>query len=238
MSIEIERKFLVEKEIWDIEKQNHSNKTNMIQGYILSVPDKTIRVRSTETKGFITIKGPTVGISKPEYEYEIPLTDSLELINNFATSIVEKIRYNVYYKGKKWEIDEFLGKNKGLVIAEIELKAESDIFETPTWVGKEVTSDEKYFNSNLAKNAPDFEYNDEELFLRCECSTEGFYISKEVEVESPLYWFCRYKIDNFYDLSFKNKLKMIYKLLKTGKCFDNELILNKNNAKKLSDFLK
>jgi CYTH domain-containing protein len=102
--------------------------------------------------GFITIKGKTTGASRPEYEYEIPLSDAKELLDNFCIGSLSKTRYKIKYKNNFWEVDEFAGDNAGLLIAEIELKSEDDLFDIPEWVEKEVTGDIKYYNANLIMN--------------------------------------------------------------------------------------
>lgn len=150
MGIEIERKFLVDNKTWN--KLQRNNGQLYEQGYILDDPGKTIRIRTTPSTGFITIKGITVGASRAEYEYEIPLAEATELLNQFCTSKISKTRYKVNYAGKCWEIDEFLGDNEGLIVAEIELGDENEIFELPGWIGKEVTDDKRYYNSNLSKH--------------------------------------------------------------------------------------
>ncbi len=122
------------------------------QGYLLTDPQKTIRVRLTETTGFLTIKGVSVGTTRSEYEYEIPITEAKELLDNFSTSELSKIRYHIEFNNKIWEVDEFLGDNAGLFIAEIELKSEDEVFDLPEWVTKEVTEEKKYYNSNLTIN--------------------------------------------------------------------------------------
>lgn len=150
MGKEIERKFLIDLGIWNsIDKPNGQH---FLQGYILTDPNKTIRVRTTETTGFLTIKGKSIGASRLEYEYEIPLEEAIELLDNFAESELEKIRYNIEYAGKLWEVDQFLGDNEGLFVAEIELTTEDEQFELPDWAGLEVTDDKRYFNSNLTVN--------------------------------------------------------------------------------------
>jgi adenylate cyclase len=150
MPKEIERKYLVNKEKW---AKTHKPKGQLYrQGYILTEPTKTIRVRLTETKGFLTIKGLSVGATRPEYEYEIPVQHAQELLDNFTVSELSKIRYKINFKGKIWEVDEFLGTNVGLLIAEIELKSEDETYELPDWVGEEVTGDDKYYNSSLTVN--------------------------------------------------------------------------------------
>ena len=119
------------------------------QAYLLNSPEKTIRVRTKGTKGFLTIKGPTLGISRAEYEYEIPVYEAEELIQQFAVKYIEKTRYEITVGKHIWEVDEFGGKLAGLMLAEIELAAEDELFERPEWVTLEVSEDVNYFNSNL-----------------------------------------------------------------------------------------
>ena len=150
MPKEIERKFLI-----DIEKWNNAEKpagNHFRQGYLVTDPQKTIRVRLTDSKGFLTIKGITEGATRAEYEYAIPASDAKELLDNFSVSELSKIRYNIEFKNKTWEVDEFLGDNKGLFIAEIELESEDEVVEMPNWVTKEVTGDIRYYNANLTIN--------------------------------------------------------------------------------------
>ena len=148
MGKEIERKYLVKKGEW----QQIPKPAGQLyrQGYLLTNPNKTIRVRVTPTKGFLTIKGVSVGATRLEYEYEIPMDEARELLDNFSTSELSKTRYKIRFENKIWEVDEFLGANAGLIIAEIELTSEDESFDIPFWVDKEVTGDEKYYNSNLA----------------------------------------------------------------------------------------
>ncbi|MDR6945117.1 CYTH domain-containing protein [Mucilaginibacter pocheonensis] len=149
MGVEIERKFLVDHEKWhQLEKPAG---VHYQQGYILNDNNRTVRVRITDTQGYITLKGSgTSHMSRAEYEYEIPLKDGRELLKEFTKNGTEKTRYRIPYDGFTWEVDEFLGDNKGLIVAEIELEDEHDEFEKPYWVTKEVTDDARYFNSNLA----------------------------------------------------------------------------------------
>jgi adenylate cyclase len=147
MGQEIERKFLVDIDKW---RQLDKPKGELYrQGYLVSEPNKTIRVRQTNEKGFLTIKGITIGATRPEYEYEIPINDAKELLEHFSISELSKIRYKINFDNKTWEIDEFLGDNDGLIIAEIELTSEDEKFLIPEWVEIEVTEQEKYYNSNL-----------------------------------------------------------------------------------------
>jgi adenylate cyclase len=147
MPKEIERKFLINHDKWE-----HTEKPIgdfYRQGYLLTDPSKTIRVRLTNTSAFLTIKGLSVGATRPEFEYEIPMQDAKELLDNFAVSELSKVRYKINFKDKLWEIDAFLGDNLGLIVAEIELKSENEAFDLPDWIDKEVTGEQKYYNSNL-----------------------------------------------------------------------------------------
>jgi adenylate cyclase len=148
MPLEIERKFLVKKEVWNKSQKGKGNYYR--QGYLLTEAEKTIRVRATDTEGFITIKGKSTGATRLEYEYPIPREEAIELLDNFAISNIIKWRFKVDFEGKIWEIDEFLGENEGLIIAEIELKSEDETFEIPHWIADEVTGDARYFNSALS----------------------------------------------------------------------------------------
>lgn len=147
MPIEIEKKYLIHKELWNKEKPFKS--VLIRQAYLLTDIQKTIRVRVTDTKGFLTVKGATTGISRQEFEYEIPVDDAQQLIDNFTTSLVEKIRHYINYDNKLWEVDEFKGDNDGLYVAEIELTSEDENYELPKWIAEEVTNDKRYSNSNL-----------------------------------------------------------------------------------------
>ncbi|HUH74698.1 MAG TPA: CYTH domain-containing protein [Chitinophagales bacterium] len=147
MPQEIERKFLVNHDKWNL--FNKPKGLHFRQGYLLTDPNKTIRVRLTPDKGFLTIKGLSIGATRPEYEYEIPIQEAKELLDQFSISELSKIRYLIHFEGKVWEVDEFLGENSGLIVAEIELKSEDEIFKIPDWIDSEVTSEEKYYNSNL-----------------------------------------------------------------------------------------
>ena len=149
MGKEIERKFLLKGDAW----RDLAQGTMYRQGYLNSAKERTVRVRTVGDKAFLTIKGITVGATRAEYEYEIPHADCSAMLDNLAEKpIVEKNRYKIPYGGFTWEVDEFLGVNAGLVVAEVELESEDQKFEKPSWVGAEVTGDPKYFNSNLVKN--------------------------------------------------------------------------------------
>jgi CYTH domain-containing protein len=150
MGVEIERKFLVNKEKWNAVEKPKKNLFR--QGYLLMDPNKTVRVRLTDDAAYITIKGSSTGATRKEFEYEIPQNEAGELLDNFAVSEIKKIRYKILYKGKLWEVDEFQGDNQGLIVAEIELKSETENFELPDWIAREVTGEGKYYNSNLSVN--------------------------------------------------------------------------------------
>lgn len=147
MAIEIERKFLVKEKPFSIAKR--SLKIN--QGYIINEKSKVIRVREKGDDYFLTIKGNNIGISRLEYDFPISKEDAKELIFHFCkTTLIEKTRHYIEHKGHTWEVDEFHGKNNGLIVAEIELESEDEKFEKPDWVGEEVTQDDRYYNMNLA----------------------------------------------------------------------------------------
>ena len=149
MGVEIERKFLVKKELWQALEKPEG--THYRQGYLMNMHDRVLRIRIAGDQGFITIKGAAEGISRLEYEYQIPKADAEEMLDKFKPEGTEKIRYRIPEgNGAVWEVDEFLGANKGLIVAEIELNSEDQQFLRPEWLDKEVTSDERYANSNLA----------------------------------------------------------------------------------------
>lgn len=149
MGKEIERKFLVKSDEWkSLAKGKYYR-----QGYLSTVKERVVRVRTIDDKGYLTIKGVTTGISRSEFEYEIPADDANLMLDNLCEKpIIEKYRAKVPQGDLVWEIDEFHGENEGLVIAEIELQSEDQQFEKPSWIGEEVSGDPKYFNSNLIKN--------------------------------------------------------------------------------------
>ena len=146
MGIEIEKKFLVINESW----RNISEKVKYKQGYLNLDKKRIVRVRTIKNLGFITIKGIATGAVKREYEYEIPISDANEMLTLLCKKpLIEKYRYKIPFAGLIWEVDEFLGENSGLVLAEVELSSEDQTFEMPNWAGEEVTYDQRYFNSNL-----------------------------------------------------------------------------------------
>lgn len=148
MGLEIERKFLVNHTKWAAAEK--PKREFYRQGYMLTDPNKTIRVRATDTKGFLTIKGKTQGATRVEFEYEIPKEEAIQLLDMFAVSDLTKYRYKVVFAEKMWEVDVFLGENEGLIVAEIELSSEYETFNLPDWAAEEVTAEKKYYNSNLS----------------------------------------------------------------------------------------
>ena len=149
MAIEIERKFLVRGNGW----QNQAVGQVYRQGYMYTEDGVTLRARVVGDKGYLTIKGPAFGHSRAEYEYEIPCKDAEKMLNSLcSSSLIQKVRYHVYYGKSVWEIDEFVGDNKGLIVAEVELDDENQTIELPEWIGEEVSHDHRYSNSNLSKN--------------------------------------------------------------------------------------
>ena len=151
MNLEIERKFLV---CDDRFKRQAVRAVRMRQGYIASDAGRTVRVRIAGDRGFLTVKGPSAdGISRLEWEREIPLADAEELFVFCKEGVIDKTRYIVPTGGgRRWEVDEFYGDNDGLVVAEIELGRPDEPFDRPDWLGEEVTGDRRYYNSHLSKN--------------------------------------------------------------------------------------
>ncbi|GAB6008711.1 CYTH domain-containing protein [Dysgonomonas reticulitermitis] len=149
MGLEIERKFLVKGDF----KQYAYKKEVIVQGYLSSIPERTVRVRIKGEKAYLTIKGISnaSGLSRYEWEKEIPLHDARELIDICEPGIIDKVRHYIKNDNYTFEVDEFHGDNEGLVMAEIELSDEADIFEKPDWLGDEVTGDERYYNSYLSQ---------------------------------------------------------------------------------------
>lgn len=149
MGKEIEKKFLVTGDQW----RQLAEGTVYRQGYLSVVKERVVRVRTIGDTGYLTIKGITVGATRLEYEYEISVSDSNEMLDQLCQKpIIEKKRYKVQFGGLTWEIDEFFGDNDGLIVAEVELEDENQEFEKPGWIGEEVTSDPRYFNSNLTRH--------------------------------------------------------------------------------------
>ena len=149
MPLEIERKFLLRGEGWRALGAGVPYR----QGYLSTEPGRSVRVRLVRDKGYLTIKGMTVGAARAEYEYEIPAADASEMLDKLCERpLIEKTRYRVEHQGFVWEIDEFDGDNAGLIIAEVELDEEDQAIILPDWIGKEVTGDPRYYNASLITN--------------------------------------------------------------------------------------
>ena len=147
MAQEIERKFLVA----DPSFLKPLTGSQIKQGYIAGKERSAARIRIRDSGAFLTLKSETIGITRSEFEYEIPLADAEEMLETLcAPPHIEKTRYVVEWKGHTWEIDVFHGGNEGLIVAEIELATADQAFEKPPWLGREVSQDARYFNSNLA----------------------------------------------------------------------------------------
>jgi len=146
MGKEIERKFLVRGDSW----RAGAHGKRYRQGYLSTVKERTVRVRVAGDQGYVTIKGITIGDTRPEYEYEIPLADANEMIDKLCERpFIEKTRYRIPQGEVVFEVDEFEGVNHGLIVAEVELKSEDQKFDKPGWLGDEVSNDPRYFNANL-----------------------------------------------------------------------------------------
>jgi len=149
MAIEIERKFLLANDDW---RALVSKSIHYRQGYLNSDANSSVRIRVSDDTAKINIKSATIGSARQEYEYDIPATDAHELLSTLCHKpLVEKVRHLVIIKQHTWEIDEFAGENKGLIVAEIELSAVDELFDQPSWIGQEVTEDVRYYNNQLAK---------------------------------------------------------------------------------------
>lgn len=146
MAVEIERKYLVIPEKW----HPQGKKEFLTQGYLSLHPERVVRIRVKGDNAFLTIKSKLSGFSRSEFEYPVPKADAEQIIKNCDGAIVSKYRYTFFSDGHVWEVDEFLGKNGGLLLAEVELKAEDEKIILPDWIGKEVTFDSKYYNASLA----------------------------------------------------------------------------------------
>jgi adenylate cyclase len=149
MGVEIERKFLIKDDSW---REKATDANDIKQGYLNSVAERTVRVRISERKGILTIKGKNDNLSRLEYEYEIPLKDAESLIELCENPIIEKTRHSYLHANHHWEIDVFKGENEGLIVAEVELESEEEELQLPEWIGEEVSNDSKYYNSSLITN--------------------------------------------------------------------------------------
>lgn len=147
MGTETERKFLIKNDAW---RAAVKGSRRLVQGYVAIDGRSTVRVRIDGRQAWLTIKGPQDGVTRPEFEYEIPKTDAEALMGLCRGRVVEKVRYSVPFGGHVWEIDEFCGANAGLVVAEIELKRPEEPFDQPGWLADEVSGDARYSNASLS----------------------------------------------------------------------------------------
>jgi CYTH domain-containing protein len=149
MGKEIEKKFLLVNEDW----RHLGTGEPYCQGYLNTEKGRTVRVRTINDRGILTIKGPNIGGVRLEYEYDIPFNEAREILRELCQKpLIEKNRYKISFEGFIWEVDEFKGENDGLLFAEIELQHEGQRFTKPSWIGEEVTDDSRYYNANLVKN--------------------------------------------------------------------------------------
>lgn len=149
MGVEIERKFLLQGDAW----RGLGQAVLLRQGYLSSARERVVRVRIEGEQAMLTIKGANVGATRGEWEYPIPLADAVELLDGLCEQpLIEKYRHRIEHAGMVWEVDEFLGANAGLVVAEIELGSEDQPFEKPEWIGAEVSGDARYYNANLIRH--------------------------------------------------------------------------------------
>lgn len=147
MAKELEYKYLVDKTKWD--KLEKGKPELIVQGFIHNSEDKVVRVRIKGDKGFLTIKGKSIGISRTEFEYEIPLQDANEMIEQFTDKSIRKLRYNITFSDKNWEVDVFEENLSGLILAELEVESEDEIYVKPDWVTEDVSTDPAYYNAVL-----------------------------------------------------------------------------------------
>ncbi len=149
MGKEIERKFLIKEDSWRVNAKGKRYR----QGYLNSAKERVVRIRTIDDKGSLTIKGMVTGATRAEFEYDIPADEAEAMLDDLCEKpLIEKNRYKIEFGGLVWEVDEFMGENQGLAIAEVELESEDQRFEKPAWIGEEVTGDPKYFNSSLIQH--------------------------------------------------------------------------------------
>lgn len=149
MGQEIERKFLLRSDAWRAGARGKRYR----QGYLCIAKERTVRIRTIGDAGFLTIKGPSHGAARAEYEYAIPFADAEEMLDSLCERpLIEKTRHRIEHEGLVWEVDEFHGENAGLVVAEVELPRADHPVVKPGWIGEEVTSDPRYFNASLVKH--------------------------------------------------------------------------------------
>lgn len=153
MFLEIEHKYLVDRSSWNPSLSERSSR--ILQGYLVRGSGKTVRVRikesETGTSGYLTLKGPSNGAARAEFEYPIPAEDARAMLDLFCGNVIEKTRYEVLFEGKRWEVDVFEGANAGLIVAEIELSSPDETYVKPGWITENVTDDPAYSNAALSE---------------------------------------------------------------------------------------
>jgi adenylate cyclase len=149
MGLEIERKFLIKDDSW---KDDANKGISIKQGYLNSKAERTVRIRIYGDNGVLTVKAGRKNLSRKEFEYQIPMKDAFDMLNMCEKPIIEKTRFLISKNNSTWEIDVFEGINEGLIVAEIELTSEEESFDSPSWLGEEVSLDSKYYNSSLMTN--------------------------------------------------------------------------------------
>ena len=149
MPVEIERKYLLRNNDWRLQADEG---TAYVQGYLIGSKQASVRLRIEGDKAFLNIKSATLSVSRKEYEYPVPMEEAQEILDTLCEApLIEKTRYFIHQDGLKWEIDEFSGENQGLIVAEVELDSEDQQIELPSWCGKEVSDDPRYYNVSLVK---------------------------------------------------------------------------------------
>jgi adenylate cyclase len=149
VAAEIERKYLVDTAVWTPRDEG----TPYTQGYLSSAKERTVRVRREGDRAVLTVKGPTRGVTRAEYEYSIPLADAEAMLHDLCEQpLIEKVRHKEHHNDRTWEIDVFGGENAGLVVAEVELANENELIDVPPWAIHEVSDDPRYYNANLIAN--------------------------------------------------------------------------------------
>lgn len=148
MAVESERKFRVAGDAW---REAVVESRRIVQGYLVGDRERSVRIRIAGEQAWITVKGSLRGISRAEFEYPVPAADAEAMLALCLPGVIEKIRHHVPHDGRLWEVDEFFGENRGLIVAEIELDDPGEVPELPAWIGREVTSDARYQNAVLAR---------------------------------------------------------------------------------------
>ena len=240
MSQEIERKFIVNKQFptepsWSYENSIYYDSYTIVQGYFI---DGVTRIRiinkdTSDAEALLTMKTTRDGISRHEFEYNVPIEDAIQMIELFCSNIIEKTRYLIKEEGKKWEVDVFAGDNDGLILAEIELESKDEEIVLPYFVEKEVTNDDKYYNKQLSKkpykswkrlhtsyfNSTEWDYDNA---ISIAGKAPAWYIGKEYKLLAPKYWFFeKYKKDGDEEFYKKQYYEEVLKDLNPSAIYDD-----------------